>query len=226
MKCHEFQAAIGAEPSSTEPQLLAHAEECAACARYRQELQAMDTLIHHALAIPIQPAARASTEREPTERTSFAGWRIAASLFTAIMIAGSIWVASTRESFAEQIATHTHHESFALVRTDERVEHRQLAAILARSNLRLKPGAADVSYASSCPFRGHVVPHLVVQSEHGPVTVLVLTNEEPVQAQQTIDEDGYEGVIVPAPRGVIAVLGKDVPVEEVAQKLSWAIEYR
>lgn len=225
MNCHEFQTAIGADPNSTKPEILAHVEECAACARYRQEMQDMDRLIQRALAVPADfgsPAPRAAA----VKTKNFAAWRIAASLFAAVMIASSIWVASTRESFAEQIVTHADHEAFALIRTDERVGDQRLREILSRSNLSLRPGTTDVSYASSCPFRGHVVPHLVVQSEQGPVTVLVLANEESTTAVQTIDENGYEGVILPAPRGVIAVLGKDVPVQEVAEKVSWAIEYR
>ena len=41
-------------------------------------------------------------------------------------------------------------------------------------------GAGLVSYANSCVFRGHHVPHLVVQTEAGPVTVMVLVHESGV----------------------------------------------
>jgi hypothetical protein len=74
-----------------------------------------------------------------------------------------------------------------------------------------------VSYASSCEFRGHHVPHLVIQTDSGPVTVMVLVHErvsKPVQ----FDEQGYRGVIVPvAGHGSIAVLtrGPDTDIKTV-----------
>ena len=64
--------------------------------------------------------------------------------------------------------------------------------------LRLKPDAGVVSYASSCTFRGYKVPHLVVQTASGPVTVMVLVHEAVRHATQ-FDEQGYRGTIVPVP---------------------------
>jgi hypothetical protein len=183
----------------------------------------MDRLIYRALAVQVESKIESLPVVRPDR--SVARWRIAASLAAFVAIASSVWVASTHESFAEQIVTHADHESFALIHTAEHADAQLLEDVLAKSNLRLRPNAAHVSYASSCAFRGHDVPHLVVQTETGPVTVLVLVNEEASRAMQRIDEDGYQGMIVPAPRGVLAVLGKDVPVEEATNKLLWAIEY-
>lgn len=224
MKCHEFKTAIGAEPNSTHPDVLAHAETCSSCAAYRQQMQDMDRLIYKALVVPVDEVAL-SAPASPRKRASMARWQIAASLVASVTLAASIWIASTRESFAEQIVTHTDHEAFSIVRTDERVDEHVVADILRKAGLSLRADAVDVSYASSCPFRGHTVPHLVVQTEDGPVTVLMLTEEKPAEQMERFEEGGYEGVIVPAPRGVLAVLGKDVPVEQAAKKLLGAIQY-
>ena len=78
--------------------------------------------------------------------------------------------------------------------------------MLRDSRLRLSNGAGMVSYASSCAFRGHRVPHLVIQTESGPVTVMVLVHEG-VRKPVRFDEQGYRGVIVPvAGHGSLAVL--------------------
>lgn len=221
MKCHELQTAIGADPKTSDPGVLAHVETCSECADYRDQMLRMDALIYKALAIPLQnPTPLPQSKRAPMRH-----WQIAASLLASIAIAGSVWVASTRDSLAEQIVSHTDHESFAMVRSDDRVDSKTLNAILADAGVSIKADAADVSYASSCPFKGHDVPHLVVQTEQGPVTVLVLAHEKPTKSMQQISEAGYEGVIVPAPRGVIAVLGKDVPVHDAAEKMLSAVEY-
>jgi hypothetical protein len=85
-----------------------------------------------------------------------------------------------------------------------------------------------VSYASSCLFRGHRVPHLVVQTSMGPVTVMVLVHES-VSKAVPFDEEGYRGVIVPVPgHGSLAVLVHDKQADlravgEIAARVQGAI---
>jgi hypothetical protein len=84
-----------------------------------------------------------------------------------------------------------------------------LQDVLKDSNLRLKPTAGIVSYASSCSFRGYHVPHLVVQTPKGPVTVMVLVHE-PLRKSMQFEEQGYRGTLVPVPgHGSLAVLMQD-----------------
>jgi hypothetical protein len=104
--------------------------------------------------------------------------------------------------------THMREEPQAWRRTDVPVPGSKLQDVLRDSHLHLATGAGAgmVSYANSCLFRGHRVPHLVMQTEAGPVTVMVLVHE---RASKTVrfDEQGYRGVIVPvAGHGSIAVL--------------------
>lgn len=220
MKCHEVQTLLGAEPHSSESMMLEHIASCATCSEYRQEMLRMDALIRRALTIPVDAPAKA-----PIRAPRYAGWQIAASLLASIAIAGSLWVASTQDSLAEQLVAHAEHEAFAIVPTDERVNSQQVNDVLSSAGIALKD-QAEVSFAETCDFGAHRVPHLVVQTDEGPVTVLILAHEEPRQSVQEIDEDGYEGVIMPAPRGVIAVLGKNVPVKVAAEKVLRAVEYR
>ncbi len=49
--------------------------------------------------------------------------------------------------------------------------------------------------------------------------------DAPTQQRKRFDEDGFQGEIIPAPRGVIVVLGKNVPVDAVAKTLLSALEY-
>jgi anti-sigma factor RsiW len=223
MNCEQLRTIVGAEPNSTNSEVLAHIESCPECARYRQELQAMDQLIYRALAIdaPIETKSSQPHQKPTTARV----WRMAASVLLTVLVgAMSLWLLTPRESFAAEAIAHVKHEQFSLVRTSETVDQQELEKILAASRLRLKPGAARVSYAQSCPFRGQQVPHLVVQTEQGPVTALIVT-DAPTQQREHIDEDGFQGDIIPAPRGVIVVLGQNVPVDAVAKTLLSALEY-
>lgn len=232
MNCEQCRTLIGAEPNSTNPDLLAHLEQCPECAKYREEMQAMDRLIYRALAVDVAaPSSITELEQAKAKRIAAAGnksrvWRMAASvLITAsLVVATSLWLLAPRESLAAEAIEHVQHELPSLIRTNNTVDPLSLDKILAKSRIRLKPGETRVSYAMSCQFRGHSIPHLVVQSEQGPVTVLVMTEAER-QEREEIDEDGFQGVILPAPRGVIVVLGKDVPVDAVANTVLDALEY-
>lgn len=225
MNCEEFRTLLGAEPNTTRPDALAHAEQCVECARDREEMQAMDRLIYRALAVDVQPAAAPPLPKSDA-RVGARAWRMAASvLITAILVAfTSIWLLTPRDTFAAEVIAHVQEEPDSLLITSETVNAARLEKILGAAGVRLKPGVAHVSYAAPCQFRGRLSPHLVVQTERGPITVLVLP-EEPSRPREHIDEEGFQGVVLPAPRGVIVVLGIGAPVDEVAQIVLGALEY-
>lgn len=178
----------------------------------------MDRLIHRALEIEVAPAPGVQRKRAVQ-------WGLAASVLVAVLAGLVLWAVNPRETLAEQVVQHAEGEAFAMVRTSQTVDAAEVAGVLARSGIRLRSDAMSVSYATTCQFRGHKVPHLVVQTERGPVTVLVLTEEKSTASTQRFDEGGYQGAIVAAPRGVLAVLGHDVPAQEVAEKVLAAVDY-
>jgi len=228
MNCLEFRRIVGADPHTSTPDVVAHAAECPQCARYQREMQQMDALIHRALNVQpreteqvrISPPAAIPSPRRAQRRLQ---WSMAASVMLAVFL-GSLWLAYPRPTLAEQIVVHVEHEASSMVRTDKAVDRAALQEVLVRSGVRLRD-IGRVSYAMSCTFHGHQVPHLVVQTAGGPVTVLVLPEERAVSAPQKFAEGGYAGVILPAPRGAIAVLGEGAPVVDVAATVLESIEY-
>jgi hypothetical protein len=131
---------------------------------------------------------------------------MAASVVLALVVAGGLWLSVPGPSLAADVVKHMAGEPEAWRRTDVPVPMPTLEDVLRNSRLRLGAGAGIVSYASSCEFRGHRVPHLVVQTESGPITVMVLVHEHVPKPMQ-FDEQGYRGVIVPVPgHGSLAVL--------------------
>ena len=115
--------------------------------------------------------------------------------------------------------------------TREPVPASVLDLVLKRADMSLDPDAPAVTYASACQFRGYLVPHLVVRSAHGPVTVMVLVHES-VAKPSKFDERGYRGTIVPVPgHGSIAVLGRTptstvADLEAIAETVRSAIVWR
>jgi hypothetical protein len=100
-----------------------------------------------------------------------------------------------------------------------------LAGVLDPDGTRLRPDVGDVTFAARCVFDGHVVPHLVVRTPAGPVTVLMLRHRT-IAKPLHFAEQGYEGVVLPAPKGSIAVVGEGIAdLDAVARKVYDAVDW-
>jgi hypothetical protein len=221
MNCDEFRRAVGAEPDTTDLAVFEHAAGCAECARYREEMRAMNGLIHKALTVDVAAPAVRTSKRRPSPMN----WRIAAMLLVSLAVFSLAWLAYPRQTLAQDIVAHVVHEAAAMERTVEVVDATTVRDVLGRSGIRLTPNDMKVSFAMICPVRGREAPHLVVQTERGPVTVLVLTDEKNIAKPQRFEEQGFVGTLVPAPRGVIAVLADDGAVDEVARTVLAVLQY-
>lgn len=212
MEHTHYRAAILADPHSTDAELAAHREACAECRAYTEQLLKFEARLARAMRVDVPaksavlPFARKRGNTAPAARRWMA---LAASVLMAAAIVGGVWLAAPQSSLAAAVVAHMAGEPDAWQRTDIAVPTPELADVLKDSRLRLRPSAGIVSYASSCRFRGYKVPHLVVQTASGPVTVMVLVHESVRRATQ-FDDQGYRGTIVPVPgHGSIAVLMQD-----------------
>jgi hypothetical protein len=209
MNCLDARRALGAEPHVRTPELEAHLAGCAACARHAEELARFDALLLEALRVPVPSvtpgATRVAAPSIPVPLRR--GWGALAAVAATVVIGLSVWLAQPREALASALVEHMAHEPEAWTRTDVAVSSARLRPVLASAGLELAEDGPKVSYVMSCFFRGRYVPHLVVQTDAGPVTVMILPREHVVE-RATFDEGGYRGVIVPARHGSLALLAK------------------
>jgi hypothetical protein len=232
--CEQARLAIGAEPQIMSAELAAHVAHCADCTAFRADTLRLDTAIHSALqwvppltgakrsdsVVSLPRAASGSTKRRWSESRR---WAVAASLVLGVALATVFWVAQPSAALAEEVVAHMAEEPDSWARR-EPVPDSALAFVLRTSGVRLAAGPR-VTYAHSCYFRGQWVPHLVVQTTTGPVTVLILPGEKLTKPQE-FAEGGYRGVLVPGSGGVLAVLSQgagDVSqaVRDLAASLMW-----
>lgn len=224
MNCLEFRRLAGADPARLDAAALAHRDGCAACAEYHRSLLAMDETIRRALQVPVPDPVATPARRSWPVATPRQRWlALAASIVGGVLIGTLLWVSGPRASLAREVVTHIRHEPQSLTSTV--ADPAALARALAAGGIRLRPGVDEVSYARSCPFRGHVVPHLVVRTAQGPVTVLVLASE-PIRRPIRVREDGFRGSLVPAGPGSIAVIGETgADLSEVTSRVLAAVEW-
>jgi hypothetical protein len=206
--CARYRQSMLAQPLDADPTLLEHRASCPECNLFTERLLRFESGLQRALRVPVADAALPLRAKVPRRRTpSFRpGWAMAAGLAVAVVVAGGLWLGVPRSSLAADVVTHMQEEPQAWRRTDVPVPSAALQNVLRDAHMHLAAGADVVSYANSCGFRGHQVPHLVIQTESGPVTVMVLVHEHALKPVQ-FDEQGYRGVIVPvAGHGSLAVL--------------------
>jgi hypothetical protein len=225
MNCLEFRRHVGAEPSAFGAEIEAHRAQCPACARYQDELRVMDALIGRALAVDAARIHKSDTAVAPTEITARRPrWlALAASIVIGISVGLALWISLPRPSLAREVFDHVAHEPDAMSGT-ALVAPAALAGVLDPYGTRLRSGFGDVTYARRCIFEWRVVPHLVVQTPQGPVTVLLLRHRnvsEPVR----LAEQGYVGVVLPAPRGSIAIVGQQMDLDGIARQIFEAVDW-
>jgi hypothetical protein len=209
VNCLEFRRALGADPTHASAESLAHRAACAACEKYAQDMLLLNGLIKRALEIPV-PKASAFVAPQPARQW----YAMAASVLLMFGIIGAIaWFAYPRESLAREVVAHMRNELPSMTVTDRRVADNLLDGVLRAQGMRLARPMDDVSYLQSCAFRGGIVPHLVVQTERGPVTVLLLPKER-IPAIQQFSDGPYRGMLVPLEHGGLAVISQDASVLE------------
>lgn len=199
--CRHARLAIGGDPHEILPALSAHLAACPVCARFRAETLALDGRLRAALELPLtefrQPARVAPRARR---------FALAASVVLALLVGGGFWLLQPRQALAGDVLAHVKHES-ASWDANEVLSAAELAAVLQTAGVQFD-SSMPVVYAMPCPFNGRRVPHLVVQTEDGPVTVMLLAHEK-VAARQEFSEGAYSGILLPAGEGSVAVLSRD-----------------
>lgn len=230
MNCQHATLLVGADPFASSPELTDHLQSCPHCAEFHREMLGLEANIRRALEgpPPAVPETKATASianirdtRPAPKRTRSApwrGWALAASLVVAVVGAG--WLLRPSDTLARDVVAHVQGEPDSWKSTQvvdvHAVEELLHKAGVSNSNLVSR----EVMYAQYCLFRGHFVPHLVLHTAQGPVTVMVLP-EEHVRDRQTFSEGGYSGIIVPAPHGSLAVLSRGASTMDSVAQETW-----
>lgn len=221
MNCEDYRQAITADPSESFDGGAVHAATCTECSACRAEMRALDDRIAAALAISVPELKMpelpdigegANVVNLPVRsrgQFSARSWLgIAASFaIAAVLIVRLLGPGPVYDSLADEVLAHLDHEPRALVVTREAVSERTLNKVVSSDVAILDNEIGLISYARTCVINGKKIPHLVIQGEHGPVTVLLMPEEEIAEAV-TLSGKGVNGVILPVGKGSVAIVGE------------------
>jgi hypothetical protein len=223
--CEEARLQIGADPRASSPALREHLAACSGCARHQCEMAALEVSLRNALALgPMLPAIGHGPQVAPRLRSPIRVWAVAASALLATVAGLLLWTASVHDSLARDLEAHVAREPDSWTGLQV-LSADSVQAVLRRSHVELARGQDQVVFARTCFLRGHWVPHLVVRTRQGAVAVLILA-DEPVSGSRSFHEGSLTGVLLPAPRGSIAVLTRqDALSLDAARQLGSAVRW-
>ena len=234
MNCEEYQQALIADPAWTEG--AEHAAACADCQAFTRKVQTVNLDIARALQIdvpeftmpelPDVDATNVTTLPERKRSRAPVWFAIAATvvLATSISIRMS-GVFETYDSLEEEVLAHLDHEPAALRVTDTPVSDERLGRAVPASVAVFDRERSLITYASPCVINGNKVPHLVVQGQQGPITILLMP-EEAVSDVIPLEGENVHGLILPVSGGSIAIIANhgeslDAVQQSVIESVTW-----
>jgi hypothetical protein len=199
--CRHVRLAVGADPGHLSAEVEAHIAGCAACRKFRDETLALDGRLRAALELPLPEFRR----RAPPVRR----YALAASVVLALLVAGAAWVFRPPSALAGELVAHVEEEADSW-NAHEQMPANAIAGVLGAAGVQFD-SSVPIVYAAPCAFRGRRIAHLVVQTAHGPLTVMLLPHVS-VTRREKFSEDGLSGILLPAGKGSVAVLAKGATV--------------
>ncbi|MCH7822016.1 MAG: DUF3379 family protein [Proteobacteria bacterium] len=241
MNCENYREAIAADPSESFEGGAGHAAVCESCSAYRAEIQALDLTIARALAIDVPelkiPDLPPIGEEDgnvvnlPFRRVSkitTPAWIGIAASFALAAVIGMQFVGngpSHDQLLAAQVLAHLDHEPWALKVTNVAVSEERLAQVVNPGVGTMDRDIGLVTFAQTCIINGRTIPHLVIQGEKGPITLLLMPDEM-VSSAVILSGESVNGVILPVGDGSIAIIGaRGERIEDLKQRVVDSVEW-
>jgi hypothetical protein len=235
MNCKDYKEAYAADPSQ-QFDGAPHADGCESCATFRDEIRALDGNISRALEIRVpelvMPELPAIGEDDNVVNLPFRrggmttpAWIGLAASVLIVTVLGVRFASNdvVSSSLAGEIVAHFDRHQDGLTVTSVGVSEQTLANVVEPDVEEMDIGL--ITYATSCEINGHVVPHLVIQGERGPITILLLPDEQ-ISAAVPLDGVGIRGVILPVGNGSIAIIGaRDEPMENIRNQITNSVKW-
>lgn len=226
MNCLGFRRALSVRPASQDSEILSHRLACADCDSFARRQAVFERTLAEAIKVEV-PEGLASRILLAHGVRLRGGGRVRRRLAFAASVAlglAAAWVATRPGPLDRAVIAHIDEEWSHL--TDRgQVALAQVNRVLAPLGMMVDVDIGPVHYAGSCRIRRGLGAHLVLQGEKGPVTVLLLPDEQ-VKGRLPVRDGRFRGIIVPAGRGSMAIVGQpDEPLEEIERRLRLAVRF-
>lgn len=230
MNCMDFRRVSLEDPQGLPDSAAQHMVQCASCDGYYRQLLQQERLLERALNVEVPedlvaqtmlrhgfeqrggtPKALESTQKpQAITREKVVHWRkwLAGAAVAASVVLVSFGINLQQPdsmAVAGMLASHVEEEAHTLQLTKP-VSQGRLANTFNNVDIQQLAHLGDVTFAGNCLVDGKWAAHLVVQTEQGPVTVLLMPNSQLRDIDQ-IDGAGGRVQTVTLDGGTMALIG-------------------
>ena len=223
MDCLTFRRLKLAVPQAATAAQLEHERICAACAAFARQIDAFERDLHDVatVAVPDGLAEQIILSVQKPKWLDRSYLAMAATVMLAVIASFTFYLAPDRNEVAEAFAAHVASEPEVL-RERGSIEPAKLVAALSRYGGSLEAPVGEVRHLGLCPILGVMAYHILVQTEYGPATLILLPQTRASTARPLIRE-GFAVVVVPLQGGSLGILA-DTP--DRASKVASLIQSR
>ncbi|MDH5535602.1 MAG: DUF3379 domain-containing protein [Betaproteobacteria bacterium] len=233
MNCFEFRRLVLAEPRRMTGEQREHMARCEACAALAKEIEAFETAIHDAAAVPVpEGLAERVLLRGTMSRSARAGaWALAASVLVVVGI-GAYFYAGPGPEHEEHIVAAAQlgerhpavaaisyvvdHES-RLLRETPVLDTAVVRQALAHLGLKL-PDSVTMRYLGNCPVPGGIGEHVVLETDFGHVTLILVPNQ-PIAPRVIVADRKMTALVAPVRTGGYILVTDSVDKVRQAERL-------
>ncbi len=219
MNCLQFRQLTVTEPANREKDFLEHQISCQHCQAFARDIRKFDEQLENAAKIPVPNDLVSKILNRQTmsmrRRRSISKQLIpaiaASIIFVTGLTTGLLYHSSPSQSGVEQSGVeqalvtyvNNHQDNHQSTQT---VSYTDVSETLSPFGIALTGDLGTVNYAAPCYIRNKMAAHLVLAGERGPVIALFMPDEQ-LQSKQIFRFGQYIGIIVPCPKGSMALIG-------------------
>lgn len=231
MHCLAFRRAKLADPNRLSDQALAHVAYCSSCQAFARRIDANEKRLVRALAVPVPEGLAdrivlGATGRRPG--SPYRLWALAATVLLTTGI-GFAWLkrppAEPQYNSAASAIAHVKHEpeSFTLIKD---ADPQRFATILTGFGADMRAPIGKVRYIKLCPVPEGTGWHIVLETEDGLMTLILIPGHRPRGKNLFEEKDGMSALARAAGNGYYVIVAESrAKVEStdrlLKQRINW-----
>jgi len=237
MNCLDVCRQLSGDCFTTDSAIKDHLASCQSCSAYAQQQiklsdslkQAVNITVPEGLVsrILLQQSLNEEKHDKQEKQISIRRYRVYA-IAASVVLSVSVFyrlVLFSPPLLLEQVALNHVKDELHHLLDKKDIQLAKLNNLLQPYNMKLKSSLGVINYAGSCLIRQNKGVHIVVETNTGPVTILLMPGEQ-LENRQIVDDVLFSGSVVPIKKGSFAIIGKQSDsLNELEQRLKSSITY-
>ncbi|QID18959.1 DUF3379 domain-containing protein [Nitrogeniibacter mangrovi] len=218
--CLDLRREKLADPKRLSADARAHLAECGACRQFAHGIDTLEQQVAKVLAIPVPDglADRVLLRVHRNQKRPWRLWALAASVLLSFGIGTVQWQPRTKPDYARFAIEHVMHEPQSF--TEHRLtDPSRFRLVLANFGGHLLAPIGKVRYMRLCPVPNGTGWHIVLDTEVGPVTLLLIPGKEISGKAFEAKFAGMTARALPGGQGYYAIVAETPQIVDAVEKL-------